>query len=56
MNRIVETPDGRAVLVVNRPIKGGEYWIGTHDDITERIPCREKKCGIVGAGAALRRD
>ena len=24
MNRIVETPDGRAVLVVNRPIKGGQ--------------------------------
>ena len=24
MNRIVETPDGRAVLVVNRPVKGGK--------------------------------
>jgi PAS domain-containing protein len=35
MNRIVETTDGRAVLVVNRPIKNGRYWIGTHDDITE---------------------
>jgi PAS domain-containing protein len=37
MNRIVETPDGRAILVVNRSIKDGEYWIGIHDDITERI-------------------
>ncbi len=36
-SNIVETPDGRAVLVVNWPIKGGKFWIGTHDDITERI-------------------
>ena len=42
MNRIVETPDGRAVLVVNRPIKGGKYWIGTHDDITDRIHAERK--------------
>ena len=42
MNRIVETPDGRAVLVVNRPVKGGQYWIGTHDDITERIHAERK--------------
>ena len=42
MNRIVETPDGRAVLVVNRPIKGGKFWIGTHDDITDRIHAERK--------------
>ena len=46
MSRIVETPDGRAVLVVNRPIQNGKYWIGTHDDITERIQAERK-------GAAL---
>ncbi len=46
MNRIVETPDGRAVLVVNRPIKGGEYWIGTHDDITERIHAERKTAAL----------
>jgi methyl-accepting chemotaxis protein len=46
MNRIVDTPDGRAVLVVNKPIRGGRYWIGTHDDITERINAERK-------GAAL---
>jgi methyl-accepting chemotaxis protein len=33
---ISETPDGRAVSVVNRPIPGSNYWVGTHDDITER--------------------
>ena len=43
---IVETPDGRAISVVNRPVKGGDYWIGTHDDITERINAERK-------GAAL---
>ncbi len=46
MNRIVETPDGRAVLVVNRPIKDGKYWIGTHDDITERIHAERKSTAL----------
>ncbi|MGC2436486.1 MAG: PAS-domain containing protein [Pseudolabrys sp.] len=55
MNRIVETPDGRAILVVNRSIKDGEYWIGTHDDYRAHL-FREKKFGIVGAGTAPRRD
>jgi methyl-accepting chemotaxis protein len=31
-----DTPDGRAISVVNRPIPGSVYWVGTHDDITER--------------------
>ncbi|MFZ0672925.1 MAG: PAS-domain containing protein, partial [Pseudolabrys sp.] len=56
MNRIVETPDGRAILVVNRSIKDGEYWIGTHDDITERIHAERKSSAFVGAGTAPRRD
>lgn len=46
MNRIVETPDGRSVLVVNRGIKGGQYWIGTHDDITERIHAERKSAAL----------
>ena len=46
MNRIVETPDGRAVLVVNRPIQNGKYWIGTHDDITERIHAERKSAAL----------
>lgn len=46
MNRIVETPNGRAVLVVNRPIQNGKYWIGTHDDITERIQAERKSAAM----------
>ena len=37
LSRVVETPDGRAISVVNRPIAGHAFWPGTHDDITERI-------------------
>ena len=36
LSRIVDLPDGRAISVVNRPIAGGNYWVGTHEDITER--------------------
>jgi len=46
MNRIVETPNGRAILVVNRSIKGGEFWIGTHDDITDRIHAERKSAAL----------
>ena len=46
MNRIVETPDGRSVLVVNRPIRKGQYWIGTHDDITERISAERRNAAL----------
>jgi methyl-accepting chemotaxis protein len=46
-SRIVETPDGRAVSVVNRPVQGGEYWIGTHDDITERIAAERKSAALL---------
>jgi PAS domain S-box-containing protein len=45
-NRTVETPDGRTMSVVNRPIKGGKFWIGTHDDITERIQAERKSAAL----------
>jgi methyl-accepting chemotaxis protein len=32
---VSQTSDGRAVSVVNRAIRGSNYWVGTHDDITE---------------------
>ena len=32
---VVDTDDGRAISVVNRPIAGGD-WVGVHEDITER--------------------
>ena len=39
---VTETPDGRAISVVNRAISGGRYWLGTHDDITERRSAEQK--------------
>jgi NO-binding membrane sensor protein with MHYT domain/methyl-accepting chemotaxis protein len=32
----VEGSNGRVISVINRPIAGSRYWVGTHDDITER--------------------
>jgi PAS domain-containing protein len=42
LSAIVENTDGRAISVVNKPIHGGEYWVGTHDDITERRLAEKK--------------
>ncbi len=44
---ISEEPDGRAISVVNRAIPGGAYWVGTHDDITERRSA-ERKNALLG--------
>ncbi len=32
---IVDSADGRAISVINKPFAGG-YWVGTHEDISER--------------------
>ncbi len=42
-----ETPDARAISVVNRPIPGSVYWVGTHDDITERRSAERKSALLV---------
>ena len=34
-HNIVETTDGRAIEIVNQPLKGGG-WVATQEDITER--------------------
>jgi methyl-accepting chemotaxis protein len=39
---VSEAPDGRAISVVNRAISGTAYWVGTHDDITERRSAERK--------------
>jgi PAS domain S-box-containing protein len=44
---ITESPDGRSISVVNRPIQGGGYWIGTHEDVTERL-LAERQTTILG--------
>lgn len=46
LSAVVETSDGRAISVVNRPIPGGKYWLGTHDDITERLRTERKTAAL----------
>src|SRR5205823_3483235 len=43
---VIENPDGRAISVVNRPIAVGNYWVGTHDDITERRRAEEQSASL----------
>ncbi|HET7491175.1 MAG TPA: PAS-domain containing protein, partial [Bradyrhizobium sp.] len=40
-DNITETPDGRSILVVNKPVPGGG-WVATHEDITERTRIEER--------------
>ncbi len=47
MRFVAEAPDGRAISVVNRPIPGSNYWVGTHDDITERRAAERKNALLV---------
>jgi len=42
MSFVSELPDGRSVAVVNRAISGGDYWLGTHHDITARRAAERK--------------
>ncbi len=42
MSFVSELPDGRSIAVVNRPIPGGKYWLGTHHDITQRRAAERK--------------
>ena len=44
--RVVTTPDGRPVSVVNRPIPGGQYWIGSHDDIGEQMRAERERTAV----------
>ncbi len=37
MSRVVETQDGRAISVVNRPVPGHPFWLSIHDDVTGRV-------------------
>jgi NO-binding membrane sensor protein with MHYT domain/methyl-accepting chemotaxis protein len=39
---VTEGPDGRSISVVNRAIPDSPYWVGTHDDITERRSAERK--------------
>jgi methyl-accepting chemotaxis protein len=54
MRFVTEMPDGRAISVENRPIPDSSYWVGTHDDITERRSA-ERKSAALGEHEAHRR-
>jgi len=43
---VVGTPDGREISVVNRPIPGGPYWIGSHEDITEQLRVERERASL----------
>src|SRR5471030_2748594 len=42
ISAINKSPDGRSILVINRPIAGSGHWVGTHEDITERLMADRK--------------
>jgi len=50
---INETPDGRAISVVNRPIPGSDYWVGPRRHYGTPIG-RTQKCAARRAGGAPR--
>jgi methyl-accepting chemotaxis protein len=43
---VSEAPDGRIISVVNRAIPNHNYWVGTHDDITERRAAEQKSAQL----------
>ncbi len=45
VSRVVETA-GRAIAVINRPIAGSQYWVGTHEDITERRDAEKQRTAM----------
>jgi methyl-accepting chemotaxis protein len=42
MSGIMRGPDGRSILVTNRPIGGGRFFVGTHEDITDRLNAEQQ--------------
>jgi methyl-accepting chemotaxis protein len=53
LSMVAETPNGRAISIVNRAIPGSKYWVGTHDDITERRAA-ERQSTLLGEQQARR--
>jgi methyl-accepting chemotaxis protein len=53
LSMVAETPNGRAISIVNRAIPGSGYRVGTHDDITERRAA-ERQSALLGEQQARR--
>jgi PAS domain-containing protein len=49
LSHVVETADGRAVSVINRPMAGGG-WVATFDDITDRRRAEHERDRAQDAG------
>ncbi len=47
LTRVVETPDKRAISVINRPIADSGFWLGTHHDITERVRAERQSTNLM---------
>jgi len=45
VSREIAMPDGRTILVTNRPMMGGG-WVATHEDITERRNAERERIGV----------
>jgi methyl-accepting chemotaxis protein len=43
---VVGTPDGREISVVNRPIPGAPYWIGSHEDISDQLRVERERTAM----------
>jgi methyl-accepting chemotaxis protein len=46
-NAILKAPDGRSILVINRPIAGSSHFVGTHEDITERLTAEQQRQSLI---------
>ena len=53
LSMVAETPNGRAISIVNRAIPGSKYSVGNHDDITERRAA-ERQSSLLGEQQARR--
>lgn len=54
MRHVAEMSDGRSISVENRAIPGSNYWIGTHDDISERCSAERKNAELAEREAQRR--
>ena len=54
MRHVAEMSDGRSISVENRAIPGSNYWISTHDDISERCSAERKNAELAEREAQRR--
>jgi PAS domain-containing protein len=45
VSRTIDLPDGRSILMVNKPLPGGG-WVATHEDVTERRQGEQQRAAL----------